>query len=142
MSYMENYLAWKETQVCIGCGRKCCAMEQPGEEKWMTEYLCTPCFNRGVRGLPKTMFDGESGTVFRTSARAAGAVDTTRPHITKKDSWVVVAHLVDVKEDWFKSALEHVRHLNKLWMFVDNSQPQDMEWTDAMQSDPTSWSWP
>ena len=112
-NYMDRYHAWKDAQVCLGCQRKSCTME-PGEEKWMTEYLCTPCFNRGVRGMPKTMFDGYSGTVYSTTARASGAHDISRPHITKNETgWFLIAHASGVKREWYKPALEHVRKLNR-----------------------------
>jgi len=63
--YMDRYRAWKDTQVCIGCKRKCGSME-PGEESWVTEYLCTPCWLGGTRGEPAIMFDGYSGATYAT----------------------------------------------------------------------------
>lgn len=60
--YWDSYEQWKSRQVCLGCNRKSCTME-PGEEKWITEYLCTPCWEKGVRGRPHGVFNGYTGKI-------------------------------------------------------------------------------
>lgn len=60
--YWERYCAWRDAQVCVGCNAKCPV--GPSAVQWATEYLCMPCWQQGVRALPKTMFDGYTGTVY------------------------------------------------------------------------------
>lgn len=137
VSYLDAYHAWKDKQVCIGCGRKSCTME-PGEEKWITEYLCTPCWEDGVRGKPQTMFDGYSGTVIDTDWPKSPVPG--KPHIVRwKGNWIVVARNLESTRtgNAFRLATEHARALRNMWMFVDNRPPQLMEWTE--KRDPMIW---
>jgi hypothetical protein len=68
--YMKRYREWRDSQKCIGCGLKSgehIAGYKPDEKCWVHEYLCEPCWDNGVRGVPEIMFDGESGSTYRTS---------------------------------------------------------------------------
>lgn len=64
--YMKRYHEWRDKQVCLGCNAKSgsdVGYKSADRKQWMTEYLCIPCWESGVRGEPREIFDGYSGTI-------------------------------------------------------------------------------